>query len=100
MYPQNGWRTLDVAIIGGGIGGLAAAAISLRRAGHYVTVYERADYAGEVGAFISCAANGTRWLQEWEVDIDKGDPVVLRSTYNIGTVEASLSFNPKTDSRK
>ncbi|KAL5355558.1 hypothetical protein BJX96DRAFT_170783 [Aspergillus floccosus] len=81
MRLQNGWRSLDVAIIGGGIGGLAAA-ISLRRAGHHVTVYERADYAGEVGASISCAANGTRWLHEWEVDVATGDPVVLRKLIN------------------
>lgn len=81
MRLQNGWRSLDVAVIGGGIGGLAAA-ISLRRAGHHVTVYERADYAGEVGASISCAANGTRWLHEWEVDVATGDPVVLRKLIN------------------
>lgn len=77
----NGWRPLDIAIIGGGIGGLAAG-ISLRRAGHKVTIYERADFAGEVGASISCAANGTRWLHEWGVDVEKGDPVILRKLIN------------------
>ncbi|GAB1218253.1 hypothetical protein ATERTT37_007506 [Aspergillus terreus] len=45
-------------------------------------LYERADYAGEVGASISCAANGTRWLHEWEVDVATGDPVVLRKLIN------------------
>ncbi|KAK1141029.1 hypothetical protein N8T08_009602 [Aspergillus melleus] len=34
-------------------------------------MYERADYAGEVGASISCGANGTRWLEEWKVDINR-----------------------------
>ncbi|EEP78860.1 conserved hypothetical protein [Uncinocarpus reesii 1704] len=81
MPSQSGWRPLDIAIVGGGIGGLAAA-ISLRRAGHKVTIYERADFAGEVGASISCAANGTRWLHEWEVDVAKGDPVILRKLIN------------------
>ncbi|KAK1141290.1 hypothetical protein N8T08_009194 [Aspergillus melleus] len=71
------WHQLNVAVIGGGIGGLAAAT-SLRRAGHKVTVYERADYAGEVGASISCAANGTRWLEEWGVDTGIGKPVILQ----------------------
>lgn len=57
MVAQAGWRSLDAAIIGGGVGGLCAA-IALRRAGHKVTVYERADFVGEVGASIFCAANG------------------------------------------
>lgn len=81
MSSQPGWKSLNVAIVGGGIGGLAAA-ISLRRAGHKVTIYERADFAGEVGASISCAANGSRWLHQWNVDIPKGDPVILRKLIN------------------
>ncbi|KAK7517911.1 uncharacterized protein IWZ02DRAFT_447470 [Phyllosticta citriasiana] len=71
------WTQLDVAVVGGGIGGLAAAT-ALRRAGHKVTIYERAHYAGEVGASISCAANGTRWLEEWGVDVPVGRPVILQ----------------------
>ncbi|SPO05412.1 related to salicylate 1-monooxygenase [Cephalotrichum gorgonifer] len=71
------WKDLDVAIVGGGIGGQATA-VALRRQGHKVTIYERADFAGEVGASISCAANGTRWLEEWKVNIELGDPVVLK----------------------
>lgn len=81
MISRHGWVPLDTAIIGGGIGGLCAA-IALRRAGHQVTVYERSDFVGEVGASISCAANGTRWLREWGVDVAKGDPVVLKQLIN------------------
>lgn len=87
MAIQNGtssnssWRPLNVGIIGGGIGGLSAA-IALRRAGHTVIIYERSDFAGEVGASVSCAANGTRWLHEWSVDVARGDPVVLRKLIN------------------
>ncbi|UPK97550.1 hypothetical protein LCI18_008485 [Fusarium solani-melongenae] len=77
MTETKRWRQLDVAIIGGGIGGQASAT-ALRRQGHKVTIYERADFAGEVGASISCAANGTRWLEEWGVNIELGDPVVLK----------------------
>lgn len=77
----SGWKPLSVGIVGGGIGGLAAA-IALRRAGHDTVIYERHDFSGEVGASISCAANGTRWLHEWGVDIAKGDPVILRKLIN------------------
>ncbi|KAH7051157.1 salicylate hydroxylase [Macrophomina phaseolina] len=79
--PTGGWRQLDVGVIGGGIGGMSVA-IALRRAGHRVSIYERNDFAGEVGASVSCAANGTRWLHEWEVDVEKGDPVVLKKLIN------------------
>jgi len=79
--PANAWRPLNIAIAGGGIGGLSAG-IALRRDGHDVTIYERADFAGEVGASISCAANGMKWLCEWGVDIPKGDPVELRQLIN------------------
>ncbi|KAH8645468.1 salicylate hydroxylase [Xylariales sp. PMI_506] len=74
---SSGWRQLDVGVVGGGIGGMSVA-IALRRAGHKVTIYERNDFAGEVGASVSCAANGTRWLEEWGVDVQKGDPVLLK----------------------
>ncbi|TWU75870.1 hypothetical protein ED733_005569 [Metarhizium rileyi] len=67
----------DIAIVGSGLGGLAAA-IALRRAGHRVTIYERYDFGGEVGASLSCASNGSRFLQEWEVDIAKAKPVILK----------------------
>ncbi|KAL0935874.1 salicylate hydroxylase [Colletotrichum truncatum] len=79
--PAGGWRQLDVGVVGGGIGGMSVA-IALRRAGHKVSVYERNDFAGEVGASVSCAANGTRWLHEWNVDVAKGDPVVLKKLIN------------------
>ncbi|KAE8152645.1 hypothetical protein BDV25DRAFT_150799 [Aspergillus avenaceus] len=78
---DQSWRKLNVGVVGGGIGGMSVA-IALRRAGHEVTIYERNDFAGEVGASVSCAANGTRWLHEWGVDVEKGDPVVLRKLIN------------------
>ena len=78
---ETGWRRLSVGVVGGGIGGLATA-IALRRAGHEVIIYERHDFAGEAGASVSCAANGTRWLHEWGVDVQKGDPVVLKKLIN------------------
>jgi salicylate hydroxylase len=42
-----------------------------------VSIYERRDFKIEVGASISCAANGGQWLKEWGVDVAKGKPVNL-----------------------
>ncbi|KAJ7499344.1 salicylate hydroxylase [Mycena latifolia] len=73
---SSNFKQLHVAIVGGGLGGLSAA-VALRRAGHLVDIYERRDFDVEVGASISCAANGTQWLREWEVDIPDMKPVIL-----------------------
>jgi salicylate hydroxylase len=52
---------LHVAIVGGGLGGLAAA-IFLRAAGHEVTVYEQAPALRELGAGIVVSPNMVRPL--------------------------------------
>ncbi|WP_221353816.1 FAD-dependent monooxygenase [Streptomyces beigongshangae] len=49
-------------VMGAGIGGLAAA-LSLRRAGHEVTLVERAPRFTEVGAGVQLAPNATRVLR-------------------------------------
>jgi salicylate hydroxylase len=54
-------RQTSVAIIGGGIGGLTAAA-SLLRAGFDVRVYEQAKALAEVGAGINIGPNASRLL--------------------------------------
>jgi salicylate hydroxylase len=51
----------SVAVVGGGIGGLAAA-LSLRQAGWDVRVYEQAPALGEVGAGIQISPNASRIL--------------------------------------
>jgi 2-polyprenyl-6-methoxyphenol hydroxylase-like FAD-dependent oxidoreductase len=53
-------------IVGGGIGGLAAA-VALRRAGCDVEVFERAPAFREVGAGVSLWPNATRVLRAWGV---------------------------------
>jgi salicylate hydroxylase len=54
-------RSVRVAIVGGGIGGLSAA-LALRAAGAEVTVYERAAEIGEVGAGVGLYPNSMRIL--------------------------------------
>jgi salicylate hydroxylase len=56
-------RAIRVAIVGGGIGGLAAA-LFLRRAGlHDVAVFEQAPELREIGAGIQVAPNAVRLLR-------------------------------------
>ncbi len=52
---------MDIAIIGAGLGGLAAAATLLQQ-GHRVRVYEQAAQLGEVGAGIQMSANAMKVL--------------------------------------
>ncbi|MCP5281534.1 MAG: FAD-dependent monooxygenase [Rhodoferax sp.] len=53
--------TLNIAIIGGGVGGLAAA-IALLRHGHRVQVYEQTGQFARVGADINLTPNAVRAL--------------------------------------
>ncbi|MFF8394893.1 FAD-dependent monooxygenase [Streptomyces sp. NPDC016172] len=69
-------------VVGGGIGGLAAA-IGLRRIGWEVTVVERAFTLEDVGAGISLAANGLRALDELGVGEAVRD--ASRGQYSGGT---------------
>src|ERR1700677_4179414 len=58
-----GYFKFNIGIIGGGIGGVAAA-VALHRAGIQATVYERADELREVGAGMMLWPNATRVLKE------------------------------------
>ena len=54
---------LRAVVVGGGIGGTAAA-VALARAGIDVRVYEQAQQLAEVGAGVSLAPNGLRMLEQ------------------------------------
>lgn len=56
--------SLDIAIAGGGIGGLAAA-LACARAGCAVRVFEQAQAFSEAGAGIQLGPNVTRVLEGW-----------------------------------
>ena len=58
--------TLDIAVVGGGIGGLATAN-ALVANGFRVSVYEQAPQLGEVGAGVFLTPNGVRQLERMGV---------------------------------
>lgn len=57
---------LKIIIIGAGIGGLSAA-LSLRRNGHHVQVYEQSRFANETGAAVHLAPNSNGVLRRWGI---------------------------------
>ena len=64
MIHKVGGQGIDVSvlIVGGGIGGLAAA-VALRRVGFAVQVFERAPEIHEIGAAISVFSNAVKALR-------------------------------------
>jgi salicylate hydroxylase len=52
---------MDIALVGGGIGGLTAAACLLRD-GHRGRIYEQARHVGEIGAAVQMSANAVKVL--------------------------------------
>ncbi|KAJ7767161.1 FAD/NAD(P)-binding domain-containing protein [Mycena metata] len=60
--PGDSPRPLNVVIVGAGIGGLAAA-ISLRRNGHRITIFEASQSKSEIGAGITVQRNAVRVLK-------------------------------------
>ncbi|MEZ0308459.1 MAG: FAD-dependent monooxygenase [Ramlibacter sp.] len=59
--------TQQALIVGGGIGGLAAA-LACTRAGWMARLYEKAAQFSEVGAGIQLGPNATRILSRWDLD--------------------------------
>lgn len=96
--------TLNVAIVGAGLAGLAAS-ISLTRSKHNVNIYERSLFKNEAGAAINVSPNGALVLQElglnlaitggarmhWWKTLKAGDCGVMSDVY-LGDVEKEYGF--------
>jgi salicylate hydroxylase len=74
-------RRTSIAIVGGGIGGLTAAA-SLLRAGFDVQVYEQARALSEVGAGINIGPNASRILHRLGIADELGRTGVKPVTFD------------------
>jgi 2-polyprenyl-6-methoxyphenol hydroxylase-like FAD-dependent oxidoreductase len=94
---------MNIAIIGAGIGGLAAAAL-LTRVGHDVHVYEQAPRFARVGAGIQMAPNAVKVLrglgiEERLVRIAFQSEVALSRVWNTGEVTSELRLGKEVEER-
>lgn len=80
---------VSVLIVGGGIGGLAAA-VALRRAGVAVRVLERAATLEPLGAGLSLFPNAIHALSRLGVELDRGSMPVGNERSGIWRWDASL----------
>lgn len=90
---------LKVIIVGAGIAGFSAA-ISLRRAGHTVCIYERSSFNNEIGAAIHVPPNASRALLAWGLDPTGAKFVTVKSSFranaktldrfHVGTTESAV----------
>ncbi|PMB69556.1 6-hydroxynicotinate 3-monooxygenase [Beauveria bassiana] len=87
---------LHIVIAGAGIAGLAAA-VSLRRAGHHVQLYEQSSLNNEIGAAITIPPNASRILLAWGVRPQDWGFVLAEgaSGYDPFTMEKTMDFGSK-----
>ncbi len=97
-------KSLDITVIGGGIGGLTSA-LALRQRGASVTVLEQAEAITEVGAGIQVSPNGLRVIEALGLANDlfarsvQGRAVSLRNGSN-GVEVARLDLKRLPDDQR
>lgn len=70
---------INVAIIGGGVGGLTAAIALRNHPALHVELYEQATEFREIGALIGLAPNGLRTLEKLGVEDVLSDEIGFRN---------------------
>jgi 2-polyprenyl-6-methoxyphenol hydroxylase-like FAD-dependent oxidoreductase len=94
---------MKIAIVGAGIGGLAAAAL-LSRAGHDVQVYEQTPRFARVGAGIQMAPNAVKVLRALGIDQELTrtafrSELSLSRVWNTGGVTSELKLGREVEER-
>lgn len=87
----------SITIAGAGIAGLVAA-LSLRKYGHEVTVFEQSSLAKEIGAAFSITPNASAILSKLGIDTHDGGAVDFRAHVFLqpdGQVKREMPINPK-----
>ena len=92
-------RTLRVAVIGAGIGGLAAAC-ALRTRGFEVAVYERAPSLGEVGAGLQLGPNAVKVLRALALETALRQLAFEPTSRSPGTMRICAFANHSRQSRQ
>ena len=80
--------SLRIAVIGGGIGGLTAA-LSLRRAGFEVDVYEQAPELTQIGGGINMGPNAARILRRLWRGVESRVAGAARPAYRLVSIHHS-----------
>lgn len=85
-----------VAVVGGGPAGLAAAA-QLNKAGHKVTVFERADEVGGLLRYGIPDFKLEKWVVERRVEVMKQEGIEFRTNANVGVNVSIEELNENFD---
>jgi salicylate hydroxylase/6-hydroxynicotinate 3-monooxygenase len=96
-------KPLSIAIVGAGVGGMAAASL-LKRAGHDVRVYEQARRFGRVGAGIQMTPNAMKVLRRLGVEerLKKTayrSEVRLSRDWDTGRITSELKLGAEVEKR-
>jgi hypothetical protein len=84
--------TLNIVIVGCGLGGLAAA-YCLGQAGHHVAIFETAPTLDEIGAGIQVGPNLTRLLVRWGLGEQLRKTAVMPEAFCFRRCQSRVAYN-------
>jgi glutamate synthase (NADPH/NADH) small chain len=85
-----------VAVVGSGPAGLAAAA-QLNRAGHLVTVYEKADRVGGLLRYGIPDFKMEKWVIDRRLDLLEAEGIIFETGYTVGVDIAAATLREEFD---